>query len=191
VKRFLFQCLRLLLLSALGGAAWVAHRAETLPPVAPAPEKGRENDLLGDLRQAAIKRTTIIEIKEADLNRYLSNTLANRIGSTMGSGFALHGVRVDLEPGHARVILIWQIYGSPRTASVNLVVRRVDDHFHVEMLGGAFGHLRLPRGMMRPLHPSLDVVSDALEQEIKALFQMTQITLAKDKLVLDSRFPAA
>jgi hypothetical protein len=31
-------------------------------------------------------------------------------------------------------------------------------------------------------------VADALDPEIRALFQMTQITVAKDKLVLDSRF---
>ncbi|MBL9129951.1 MAG: hypothetical protein JNG86_02055 [Verrucomicrobiaceae bacterium] len=191
MKRFLFQSLRLLALSALGGAAWVAHRAETLPPVAAPAEKGKENDVLGDLRQAAIKRTTIIEIKEAELNRYLAATLSTRIGGEMGQGFRLNGVRVDLEPGQARVVLVWEFYGHPRTASIDLVVRRVDDHFHVEMLGGAFGHLRLPRGMMRPLYPTLDTVTSALDQEIKALFQMTQITLAKDKLVLDSRFPTA
>lgn len=189
MKRFVFQTLRLLLLSALGGAAWVAHRPEALPDVAP--EKGREADLLGDLNQAAIKRATVIELKETDLNRYLATTLNARISNVMGNGFRLNGARLDLEPGIARVVLVWMFYGHPRTASVDLVVRRVDDHFHVEMLGGAFGHLHLPRGMMRPLQPTLQVVADALDPEIRALFQMTQITVAKDKLVLDSRFPPA
>lgn len=188
MKRFLFLTLRLLVLSALGGAAWVAHRPEPLPPLA---DKGKESDLLDDLRQAAIKRTTIVEIKEADLNRYLASTLSNRVGGTVGKLFALQGVRVDLETGRAHVVLIWDLYGHARTASVDLAVQRVDDHFHVEMLGGAFGHLDLPRGMMRPLYPTLDTVTDALDQEIRALFQMTQISLAKDKLVLDSRFPSA
>ncbi len=189
MKRFLLQSLRLTLLSALGGAAWVAHRPEALPPSAPVAESGKEIDLLDDLRQAAIKRATVVTITEADLNRYLASKLPNRVLGTMERAFSLHGVRVDLEPGVAHVILVWDIYGYTRTARVDLAIERIDDHFHVEMLGGAFGHLRLMRGLMRPLFPTLDTVTDALDQEIQALFQMTQITLAKDKLVLDSRFP--
>jgi len=39
--------------------------------------------------------------------------------------------------------------------------------------------------------PSLEALAEALDPEIRALFQMTQITIAKDKLVLDPRFSAA
>ena len=35
------------------------------------------------------------------------------------------------------------------------------------------------------------VITDALDAEIKALFQMTQISFGKDKLLLDSRFTSA
>jgi hypothetical protein len=45
--------------------------------------------------------------------------------------------------------------------------------------------------MMRPLYPVLRAVAEALDPEIRALFQMTKITIAKDKLVLDPRFPPA
>ena len=188
MKRTLFLILRLVLLSALGGAAWVAHRPEPLPAAAPLVEKAKAPDLLDDLRQASIKRAGIIEVKEADLNRYLSSILPGRLGSTLESWMKIVDARADLEPGKARIILVWNILGHPRTASVDLVVQRVGDHFHVEMLGGALGHLGLPRGFMRPLDPALRVVADALDPEIRALFQMTQITVAKDKLVLDSRF---
>lgn len=188
MKRLLLQTLRLLVLSALGGAAWVAHRAETLPPAAPAAEKGKEADLLDDLRQASIKRAAVIEIKEADLNRYLAATLPGRLGSKLDGWIKLVDARIDLEPGKARFIIIWDIKGYQRTASVDLVIQRVGAHYHVEMLGGALGHLRLPRGMMMPLEPALRVVAEALDPEIRALFQMTQITVAKDKMVLDSRF---
>lgn len=191
MKRTLFQTLRLLLLSALGGAAWVAHRPEELPVPAASMEKGKAPDLLDDLRQASIKRAGIFEIKEAELNRYLTATVPGRLGSTIESWMKVVDVRADLEPGRGRIILVWKILGQQRTASVDLVVQRVGDHFHVEMLGGALGHLRLPRGLMRPLEPALRVVAGALDPEIRALFQMTQITVAKDKLVLDSRFTSA
>lgn len=188
MKRILLQTLRLLLLSALGGAAWVAHRPEALPAAAPPVQKGKDPDLLDDLRQASIKRASIIEIREPELNRYLSATLPGRLGSKLDGWMRLADARVDLEPGKAHVIIVWDIRGHRRTASVDLVIQRVGEHFHVEMLGGALGHLNLPRGMMRPLEPALRVVGEALDPEVRALFQMTQITVAKDKLVLDSRF---
>ena len=187
MKRSLLQTLRLLVLSSLGGAAWVAHRPETLP-APPLAQKGKEFDLLDDLRQASIKRASLIEIHEPDLNRYLSATLSARLSSKLEKWLRLTAMSIDLEPGKAHVILSWELFGYRRTASVDLVIQRVGEHFHVEMLGGALGHLRLSRGMMRPLQPALGTVAEALDPEIRALFQMTQITLAKDKLVLDSRF---
>lgn len=187
----IFQLLRLVLVSALAGAAWVAHRPEALPETAPAAEKGKAADLLDELRQASIKRAGIFEIKEADLNRYLTSVLSARLGGAMRSWMSVVDARADLEPGRARIILVWSLFGHQRTAGVDLVVQRVGDHFHVEMLGGALGHLELPRGLMRPLQPALRAVAEALDPEIRALFQMTQITVAKDKLVLDSRFTSA
>ena len=59
------------------------------------------------------------------------------------------------------------------------------------MVRGSYGHLTLPRGMMRPLAPALDRVAAALKPEIDALFQMNQVKLLQDKLVLDPRFPAS
>lgn len=104
---------------------------------------------------------------------------------------AFDGVSIDLEPDSARLFLVWKIKGHERTASVDLAIRRDDEEFHVEILRGAYGHLEMPRGMMRPLYPALRSVADALDPEIRALFQMTKITIAKDKLVLDPRFPPA
>ncbi len=186
----LFQILRLLLISALAGAAWVAHRPAALPESA-ASGKVKTDDILDMLRQTAIKRAAVMEISEAEVNRRLASTLAGKTASSFGGWVVFDGVRVDLEPDRARVFLVWQLKGQTRTASVDLAINRDADHFHVEMLGGAYGHLQMPRGMMRPLYPALRAVAEALDPEIRALFQMTQITIAKDKLVLDPRFPPA
>ena len=189
--RHLFKILRLAGISLLAGAAWVAQRPVEMPKAAAPAKNGKNDDLLDILRQTAIKRAAVIEISEADLNRYLSTTLSGKVKGAAGGWIAFEGARIDLEAEHAWLILIWRIHGQTRTASVDLAVEREDDHFHVEVLRGAYGHLRLPRGMMRPLYPSLKVVTDALDPEIRALFQMTRITIAKDKLVLDPRFPPA
>lgn len=190
MTRLLLQILRLLVISALAGAAWVAHRPAQVP-IAPQAGNSRPDDLLDLLRQAAIKRAAVMIVTEDEMNRHLAAALAGKIRTPMDGWAAFDGVRVDLEPDNARLVLVWKLKGSPRTASVDLVVSRDENHFHIEMLRGAYGHLGMPRGMMRPLYPALRAVAEALDPEIRALFQMTNITIAKDKLVLDPRFPPA
>ena len=188
MKRHLFQLLRLLLISALAGAAWVAHRPAEVPDVSLKP---RQDDLLDMLRQAAIKRAAVMEVSEADVNLHLARTLKGRLGASLGDWVVYEGARVDLEPGVARVFLVWSLKGQRRTASVDLTISRDEHDYHIEMLRGAYGHLHMPRGMMRPLYPALRAVAETLDPEIKALFQMTRITIAKDKLLRDPRFPTA
>jgi len=188
VIRPLLQTLRLLGVSMLAGATWVAFRPADLPKAA-APSTAKAEDLLDTLHQTAIKRAAVIEISEADINRHLGTTLSGKIPGMLGGWVAFEGARVDLEPDNARLFLIWNVKGCTRTASVDLALTRDDKDFRVEVLRGAYGHLQMPRGMMRLLYPSLEAVAVALEPEIRALFQMNQITIAKGKLVLDPRFP--
>lgn len=189
--RPLFKILRLLILSGLGGAAWVAHRPAPLPPIPAAAGQVKADDLLDSLLQSTIKRAAVMTITEDEVNRHLAATLTRRIKSPFGDWAAFDGARFDLEPGVARLFLIWNIKGHVRTVSVDLAVSRDEQNFHVELLRGAYGHLEMPRGMMRPLYPVLRAVAEALDPEIRALFQMTKITIDKDKLVLDPRFPPA
>lgn len=167
----------------------MAHRPADLPKAAPAGNTAKAEDLLDTLHQTAIKRSAVIEISETDINRHLASTLAGKIPGMLGGWVAFDGARIDLEPNSARLFLIWKVKGYTRTASVDLALSRDDKEFHVELLRGAYGHLQMPRGMMRPLYPSLHALAEALDPEIRALFQMTKITIAKDKLVLDPRFP--
>lgn len=188
--RYLLQTLRFFVITGLAGAAWVAHRPASFPTT-PLTNTAKTDDLLDMLGQTAIKRAAVMTISEDDINRHLVTTLAGKVGSGLGQWAAFDGVRIDLEPDSARLFLIWKIFGQTRTASVDLAITRDDENFHVELLRGAYGHLQMPRGMMRPLYPALRSVADALDPEIRTLFKMTRITLAKDKLVLDPRFPSA
>ncbi len=172
----------------LAGASWVAFRPADLPKAA-APSTAKADDLLDLLRQTAIKRSAVIEVSEADINRHLCATLSGKIPGMLGGWVAFDGARVDLESDNARLFLIWNVKGFIRTASVDFTISRADKEFHVEVLRGAYGHLQMPRGMMRLLHPALEALAKALDPEIRALFQMNQITIAQGKLVLDPRFP--
>ena len=188
--RHLFQTLRLLGVSLLAGATWVANRPADVPQVAP-PSSAKADDLMDILRQTTIKRAAVMEISEAEINRYLATTLTGKIPGALGSWSSFEGARFDLEPGRARLFLIWSVHGHVLTASIDLAIDRDDKDFHVELQRGAYGHLQLPRGMMRPLYPTLRALAEALDPEIRALFQMNKITIAKDKLILDPRFPSA
>lgn len=174
----------------LAGAAWVAHRPVDLPDIRVS-NSAKTDDLMDMMRQSVIKRAAVMEISEAEINRHLATTLAGKVAAMYGGLVTFEGARIDLEQDQARLILIWKLRGYTRTASVDLAINRDENNFHVDLLRGAYGHLQMPRGMMRPLYPSLSAVADALDPEIRTLFQMTKITITKDKLLLDPRFPPA
>ena len=168
----------------------MAQRPADMPP-APAVTEGRPDDLLDTVLQTTIKRSAVLTLSEEEVNRHLTNALKNRVRSQFPEWATLEGGRLDLQPNVARLFLIWNFKGFTRTVSVDLSITRDDKNFQVEMLRGAYGRLNLPRGMMRPLYPMLRMIAEALDPEIRALFQMTKITIEQDKLVLDPRFPNA
>ncbi len=187
--KFVLHLLLLTALSALAGASWVAHRP-VLPVLEdPAKENSRINkDLVDHLKQNAIKGTQV-QITEADLNRHLAKVLKARMQPPLASQVTFEHLLVDLTPDLARVTLSWQVAGHRSTARVDLRVTRLAKTFRVEVVSGAYGRLEVPRGLLRPLNPSLTSVSRALREEIQALFQMNQIRVGEDKLFLDPRFP--
>ncbi len=187
--KFLFHLLLLVGLSALTGAAWVAHRALPLPDLPPAKQDARPRDLVDDLKQSSIKGAGVLEITEADLNRHLARVLSAQVQPPLQGHAQLEAVRVQLTPGKARLILAWRVLGWRSTAAVDLTIRRLDRVFRVEIVSGAYGHLEVPRGLLRPLTRVLKELADTLQPEIQALFQMNQITLGQDRVQLDPRFP--
>ena len=189
--KFLFHLLLLVAFSALLGAAWVAHRPASLAGIAglePPPKDAKHRDVLDELRQAAIKRSAIIEISEAELNRHLAKTLQSKVQAPLGRWAQFNRVVVNLDPDIAHVTLVWEVGGHLSTATVDLKVVRLEKSFQVEIVGGRYGHLEVPRGLLRPLTPALESLCHALDEDIQALFQMNQVRLMKDKLVLDPRF---
>ncbi|MEN3943925.1 hypothetical protein WJU23_21665 [Prosthecobacter sp. SYSU 5D2] len=187
--KFLFHLLLLTALSALAGAAWVAHRPVPVAPVE-APKPGaRQRELVDDLKQAAIKRSALFEVSEAELNRHLARVLTASLPAPVGDWVQFERLAVELEPDLARATLVWKLHEHRSTATVDFRVLRLEKTFRVEVVGGSYGHLEVPHGMLRPLAPALEKLAAVLKDEIQALFQMNQIQLAQDKLVLDPRFP--
>lgn len=190
--KFLFHLLLLIALSALSGAAWVAHRPVALPVLAPEPapkEGAKVRDIVDDLKQASIKRSTLLEISEGELNRHLARVLTAQVRPPLGAWVKFERLALELEPDMAHATLAWDVRGHRSTATVDFSIVRLEKTFRVEIVGGRYGHLTVPRGLLRPMAPVLASLATALEVEIQALFQMNQVRLAQDKLVLDPRFP--
>lgn len=187
--KFLIHLLLLITLSALGGAAWVAHRPVTLPPGVAIKGGGKNRDPVDDLKQAAIKGAGVIVISETEVNRHLEKVLSARRQGPLARWVQFENLHLDLEPEVAHVTLVWNVSGHWSTATVDLSVVRLEKNFRIEIVGGAYGHLKVPRGLLRPLAPALQSLNEALQEEIHALFQMNQVRVAEHKLVLDPRFP--
>jgi len=149
----------------------------------------KARDIMDDLKQAAIKGSGIVEINEGELNRHLGRVLDARVAPSLGQWVKFERLNVDLEPEVAHITMMWDLHGHRSTATVDLKVERLEKVFRIEVVGGAYGHLAVPRGLLRPLVPALRGLSEALHEEIQALFQMNEVTFAQNKLVLDPRYP--
>lgn len=187
--RFLFHLLLTATLSALTGAAWVAHRPRVIQPPQELKGNAKPRDLVDDLKQAVIKGSGLVEISEGELNRHLARVLSARANAKLDPWVKFERLHVDLKPEVAEVTLVWDLHGHRSTATVDLKVSRLEKVFRVEVVGGAYGHLRVQRGLLRPLSPVLQSLSGTLHEEIQALFHMNEVRIAQDKLVLDPRFP--
>lgn len=187
---FLLHLLLLLVLSALSGALWVAQRPADVPaPSPPAEGARRPRDVLDDLRQAGIKRSSVFEISEADLNLHLSRVLQGATLPPASRWAGFQRIAVSLQPEVLEATLLWHVLDRPRTVTLRFKVVRLDSTFRVTLTGGSYGHLEVPRGLLRPMFPTLDRLSQALSREIQALFQMNQIRITEGRLVIDPRFP--
>lgn len=173
----------------MAGAAWVAHRPAELVPVE-APKPGaRQRELVDDLKQAAIKRSALFEISEAEINRHLAKTLEGQLSPPAEQWGDFEGLQVKLEPDIAHATFSWIIKGHRQTATVDFRVERLEKTFRIEVIGGHYGHLKVPQGLLRPLTPAMEKLAIVLQEDIQALFQMNQIRIVQGRLLLDPRFP--
>lgn len=191
---FLLQTLQLITFSALCGALCVAQRPVADKVVSTDSPPNSENsrrtrDVLDELQQAAIKRSSIFEITESDLNLHLNRIVKGRISASASRFANYESISLRLHTGEASATLHWRVLGRPRTVTFTFKIDRLDDRFRITLLGGSYGHLHVPRGLLRPMLPALESLGQALQGEIQALFQMNQIQVAEGRLLIDPRFP--
>lgn len=179
----------LISLSGLTAAAIVGHQTPDLSGIKGADSStNTPGDIVDLLEQAAIKRSAPIEITESDLNKYLAATVAGRQEGRTAGIADFESVLVDLKPDTATVTLCWSIQGHRSTSSLDIRLNREKSNHRAEITGGSYGRMMVARGFMQPVLPAFESLARACDPDIKALFKMTKIQIAEDKLVLDPRF---
>lgn len=156
--------------------------------------KGSPTDLLDRMEQAVWRRDAPLEISETDINRYLASAVTGSQRGITSKLATFDRVAVNLRPAQKNkpqscvVWFRWFSFGIPYTASLEFTLKREKSDYVVEPIHGSFGHLAVPRGTLTVLIPACRSLGSAFEEEIHALFQMNQITFAKDKVILEPRF---
>jgi len=189
--KFLRQSFMLLLTSALSGAIWVAHRpADWAPLDDQQPARPPPLGVFDQMSQASIKRSAPIEISEARINKYLREQVEPTLSQAQFSRWIRpEAPALSLKEDLAELRLRWTIAGFHLTdLTVLLAIHREAQTFRVEVLSGAYGRLKVPRGLLHPVKRSLSNLATALQPEIDVLFQMNQIRIAEHTLLLDPRF---
>ena len=192
--KFVRHSFLLLLFSALTGAGWVAHRPAEWPDLQ-LPDKERKPALgvLDQISQAAIKRSAPFEISEARLNQHLASHLKARPAlAGAASWWHMEAPQVDLKDERMALRLRWRLAGSHACdLTVNATLQQGDGVFIIQVIDGAYGRLKVPRGMLHPAKAVLTNLAEALRPELDALFAMNLVTITEDKLLLDPRFTDA
>ena len=183
--------LLLLLFSSLTGAAWVAHRPALWPALQELDAtKKPALGVVDQLSQAAIKRSAPFEITEARLNQHLASQLKTRPRwAAASSWWRLEAPQFDLQEDLAVLRLRWHLADRHSCdLTVHLKLGQEAGQFRIEVVEGAYGRLRVPRGLLHPAKAVLAELAEVLRPEVEALFAMNQVIIAEDKLLIDPRF---
>lgn len=168
----------------------------------------KARDLRAVLKNAVDKNYPVT-LTEDEINQYLRQTLAAKQGGLLEKQVALDGVSVRLEDGRAEIITERTIAGQPVTLSMYVRVEQTIDvkgkiktsiareggpylpqapRLERLVKGGRFGQLVIPQGFLLLVLPGFEKLAKVYETELHLGFEeMSRITLADGKLVLDPR----
>lgn len=192
--RFIINVFLVLWLGLLTAATIESHRGadwSRVKGIAAPQGKQAPPDLLGRMEQAAWRRNATVKLGEAEVNRYLARVISGRQHGPTAAAAQFERVALDFEPDFCRVIFSWNVAGrGAASATVDFTVKREGENFVIEPRHGSYGRLPVFRGMMCALMPALESLCGALDDEIRAVFQMNQIQFGQDEVILDPRSEA-
>ncbi len=185
----LLQLVCFVVLSAMLGAGLAFHKAPRLEHLLPPQASEKDaTDLVEMISQVVIKQAGRQTVDEADINRFLTTTLAARQEGLTQRWATPQRVLCDLTEDAARIHFMWRLGRHAVHAAVELHVSRQGENLVFDITGGQYGSLRVPRVLLSPLRPALERLAEACQPEIQALLTLPRLSVAKEKLVLDPTF---
>ncbi len=174
-----------------------------------APADGAAARDLHQVLQSALTRRYAVTLSETEINQWLQRTLVAKQGGRLGGVVTLERVWVRLQDGCAEVVMQRKILGQPFTVSMFLQVAQTEGpkgvvtevllhggpyfqaNLPVPMRGGRFGKLVVPQGFLHLVVPAYARLAELYQAEIHLGFEeMSRVTIAKGRLVLDPRVPS-
>lgn len=194
--------------AGLGAAVFFMAKPQDLSDIKGIAGTAKSRDLRAVL-QSAVDRGYEVTLTEEEINLYLKQTLQAKQGGLLEKSVGFEGVRVRLEEGRAEVIMERSVMGYPMTVSMfvrveqtlnmkgttQTTVLRDGGPFLPELprterlvKGGRFGQLVVPQGFLLLVLPAYEKLAASYRKELELGFEeMSRITLADGKLVLDPR----
>ena len=191
MSRFFIRLTTLMLLSALTAAAVLFHRADDLSKISRKPSQALEKiDLAEGITQVVIKQSGKQLLDEGDINHFLATRLKTQQEGPLAGTVQPLEVLCDLHEASGTLYFCWKGLSYPQQfqASVDFTVGRRGPDLVMDITGGHYGRLWVPKILLSPLRPALESLAAACQPELQAFLSLPKLGIAKEKLVLDPSF---
>jgi len=191
MSRFFIRLTTLMLLSALSAAAVLFHRADDLSKISRKPSQALEKiDLAEGITQVVIKQSGKQLLDEGDVNHFFATRLKLRQEGLTTDLAQPQEILCDLHEAGGTLYFCWKgvRYPQPFQASMDFTVGRRGPDLVMDVTGGHYGRLWVPKVLLSPLRQALKALAAACQPELNALLSLPKLSIAKEKLVLDPSF---
>jgi hypothetical protein len=155
----------------------------------------------------AVEGNYSVNITEADINQMFQSQLKAKQGGALSGVVTIKHVLVRLKEDIAEIIVVREIFGKQFTVSMYLQIEQTESesgintkpHLHggdvkkesiLPKVGGRFGTMRVPQGLLRAVISDYIKIANALAPEIKLGYEdMARFKIKEDRLILDPRAP--
>ncbi len=148
---------------------------------------GKPRNLVAEVQQAMVDRSTALTFTEEEVNQYLGQRLAGEQKGALASLVKFRGVCIDFSPEKAEVVIEREIFGLPLTMGVDLVAEEFRRQMVYKPTKWHIGRISLGARTVKPVADLFTRLRGSLQDEYQSLLQMSSVRFEENQVVLDSR----
>ena len=154
-------------------------------PVDPLVEKKDVRNLLAEGQKIMVDRKEVLEISEAEVNKYLNVRLQGDQQGIMSSLVKFKGAYFDFSPGVAEVIIERELFGMPITMTSRIRPEKFQRQVIYRNAGWSIGKIDFTSRNIKPIIDMFVRMRIACKEEYDVLTQMNGVSFEEDKVILD------